>query len=278
MFSRTSNRFLSIALSVFILGIIAVGLPNTRPAGAAVGLVGRWSFEGSITDLSGNSNNGQTMGTATYGSGKTGNGLVLDGTSNTFAQVASSTSLNSPTTAMTVSMWVKSTASNSWNALVSRQEGTGSSDQFTLMTSGTQVGQYLNTTANGNQGLFGGTITQNMWTHVATTFDGTTLRVYVNGAQVNTAARSGTIVATSNPLIIGGNANDGIPNTAQDLFTGVIDDLCIYNRALTPTELASGNDCTDTPTTTTTASPTTTTTTPLCHCGGCRLLRDSYCE
>ena len=136
MFSRTINRWFAVVVSVFVLGLLAIALPSSRPAGAAVGLVGRWTFEGSVADSSGNSNNGQLIGAAAYGTGKNGNGLVLNGTANTFAQVPSSSSLNSPTNAMTVSMWVKSTAANSWNAIVSRQQGTGSSDQFTVMTSG----------------------------------------------------------------------------------------------------------------------------------------------
>ena len=71
----------------------------------------------------------------------------------------------------------------------------------------------------------------NAWTHVALTYDGTTLRLFVNGTQVATRATTGTIQATDNPLWIGGN------NPYGEYFTGLIDEVRVYNRALTQTDI-----------------------------------------
>ena len=71
----------------------------------------------------------------------------------------------------------------------------------------------------------------NTWTHVALTYDGTTLRLYVNGTQVATQAATGAIQSSTNPLWIGGNRPYG------EYFQGLIDEVRVYNRALTPAEI-----------------------------------------
>ena len=71
----------------------------------------------------------------------------------------------------------------------------------------------------------------NVWTHVAFTYDGTTQRLFVNGAQVATRAQTGNIQATNSPLWIGGN------NPYGEYFVGLLDDVRVYNRALTATEI-----------------------------------------
>ena len=71
----------------------------------------------------------------------------------------------------------------------------------------------------------------NTWTHLAATFDGGSLRFYVNGSLVRTVARSGAIQTSSSPLRIGGNTIWG------EYFRGLIDEVRIYNRALSATEI-----------------------------------------
>ena len=71
----------------------------------------------------------------------------------------------------------------------------------------------------------------NAWTHVALTYDGATLRLFVNGTQVASRATTGAIQTTDNPLWIGGNSPYG------EYFTGLIDEVRVYNRALTQAEI-----------------------------------------
>ncbi len=75
------------------------------------------------------------------------------------------------------------------------------------------------------------TLEANTWAHVAVTYDGTILRLYVNGTQVATQAQTGAITASTGALRLGGNAVWG------EFFGGLIDDARIYNRALTPAEI-----------------------------------------
>jgi hydrogenase maturation factor HypE len=69
------------------------------------------------------------------------------------------------------------------------------------------------------------------WTHLAWTYDGTTLRMFVNGVQVSSRAVSGAVAATAGALRIGGNSIWG------EYFRGQIDEVRIYNRPLTAAEI-----------------------------------------
>ena len=70
-----------------------------------------------------------------------------------------------------------------------------------------------------------------VWSHLASTYDGTTLRLYVNGTQVSQLAASGSILTSTSPLRIGGN---GI---WCEWFNGLIDEVRVYNRALSAAEI-----------------------------------------
>ena len=71
----------------------------------------------------------------------------------------------------------------------------------------------------------------NTWTHLATTYDGTTLRLFVNGVQAGSWPSAARSRPPRVPLKIGGNAIWG------EWFQGEIDEVRIYNRALTATEI-----------------------------------------
>jgi hypothetical protein len=70
----------------------------------------------------------------------------------------------------------------------------------------------------------------NTWRHVAATFDGANLRLYVNGAQVASTARSGALTTSAENLLIGADHYG-------EYFQGVLDEIRIYNRALSLSEL-----------------------------------------
>ena len=73
----------------------------------------------------------------------------------------------------------------------------------------------------------------NTWSHIAATYDGTTLRLFVNGTQVSSAGgQRGDARHAAAPLRIGGNA------VWPEWFAGRIDEVRIYNRALSATDIA----------------------------------------
>jgi hypothetical protein len=72
----------------------------------------------------------------------------------------------------------------------------------------------------------------NAWTHLAATYDGATLRLYVNGVQSASRALTGAIRTSTGALRIGGNNI-----WTGEWFAGLIDEVRIYNRVLSAAEL-----------------------------------------
>jgi len=92
--------------------------------------------------------------------------------------------------------------------------------------------------SHGAQGLEGpSAIPLNEWTHLAISFDGRTKRLYVNGAEVASRGEPHALVyPASLPITIG---SDWTTNASSNLYNGRIDEVAIYNRALTAEEVLS---------------------------------------
>jgi hypothetical protein len=78
----------------------------------------------------------------------------------------------------------------------------------------------------------GGSLVLNSWAHVAATYDGSMLRVYLNGTEVASQPRTGAIDTSTGPLRIGGNSI-----WPGEFFNGLVDDVRVYSRALTAEEI-----------------------------------------
>ena len=212
---------------------VAVTVNNTS-------LVGAYAFnEGTGTttaDTSGYGNNGTVSGASWTTAGKYGNALTFNGTSS-LVVVNDAASLNL-STGMTLEAWVNPTGlSNSggnWVAAISKEHKTAGNDiSYALYAAaGTNtppaVHVYVNNVDYGAAG--GGLIALNTWTFLAGTYDGATLRMYVNGILVGSSAVSGSISETSDPLKIGGD-------WSNEMFKGTIDNVRINNKALTQAQI-----------------------------------------
>jgi hypothetical protein len=71
----------------------------------------------------------------------------------------------------------------------------------------------------------------NTWTHLAATYDGSTIRLYVNGTQSASRVQAGAITTSTQALTIGGNPLFGA------YWTGAIDEVRVYGRALSAGEI-----------------------------------------
>lgn len=75
------------------------------------------------------------------------------------------------------------------------------------------------------------------WVHVASTYDGATLRIYVNGVLDRSMAVSGKTCVKAEPLTIGAKNKTTPPPTLEAFFDGRIDDFRVYDRALTAAQI-----------------------------------------
>jgi PKD repeat protein len=200
---------------------------------APPGLVAAYNFNegnlGTAYDVSGHGNNGD-VGTAIWtGTGKYGGALSFNGI-DSMVTVPDSGSINF-TTGFTLEAWVNPVAQGNWETVIFKEQSGGMLYSL-YANNGTNrpVGQvYLNNAEQNAPGT--GAVPLFAWTHLASTYDGSTLKLYVNGVLVGSKAISGSLPATTNPLRIGANTIWNEP------FNGQIDEVRLYNRALTPGEL-----------------------------------------
>jgi len=193
-------------------------------------LVAAYSFDegvgNSLGDASGKGNDGSILG-ATWTPGKFGMALSFDGSS-TLVNIPGSNSLDL-TNGMTLEAWVYPTAPMG--------------DFRDVIYKGQNDNYYLEGSSPGFGGpAVGGTFTSplispagalplNAWSHVAATYDGAFLRLFVNGVLVNSRAQTGAIQTSTGPLTLGGDPLYG------QYFAGRIDEVRIFSRALSVAEI-----------------------------------------
>lgn len=174
--------------------------------------------------------NATVSGTASWVEGKYGKALNFNG-ENTCAQVANSSDLqlSGP---FTLEAWVKPSNTTQWAPIFYKEAGSfyGYSIFFGAFNAGHIQGYISEHSWEYTEVESPGTLTANTWSHVAMTSDGATMRLYVNGTQVDTSPASAAISSTG-PLLIGCAKN------FNEYFKGAIDNVRIFNRALTAGEV-----------------------------------------
>jgi RHS repeat-associated protein len=200
------------------------------------GLVAAYGFDegsgASVGDASGSGNAGTISGASWSTSGKFGNALDFDGV-NDRVTVPDSDSLDLTSSGMTLSAWIKPDAVDDYRTVLMKEGSTNYS--YTLYSS-TNTGDRPSFEFQNNQLLGPSALSTGAWAHLAATYDGAMMRIYINGVQVGTDPDTDAIPVTSNQLSIGRNTIWG------EYFDGLIDEVRIYDRTLTPAEIQTDKD------------------------------------
>ena len=236
---RIYNRALSASeIKALYEGSRASVVNKTKTDRLTNGLVGHWTFDGKdiygTTALDKTSNNNR--GTLTNGPAVTLGkiGQALDFVSASTQYVSLGTGINP--NAVTYSAWIKATSfPNAYNTIISRSNGSTVYSQYFIKSTG-KVAVFVRSGGGSDisyNGTGSNTLTAGNWYHVAFTYDSTSgLKGYVNGSIDGTAAANGAISITATNIRIGSD-----PGIASREWNGIIDDVRIYNRALSADEV-----------------------------------------
>jgi hypothetical protein len=209
----------------------------TRVTAQSAGLVAAYSFnEGggtTLIDVSGHNLNGTIVGATWTAGGRFGNALSFNG--NSYVDLGNPTALQL-TGSMTIEAWINAAANPADDGqIVAKSNGAGWEFKTTPDTGHETFGMQVSGTSGASQRYSTTVRSLNTWYHVAGVYDATagTLNLYVNGVLDNGNLLGAVPPAQLNQAV---NVNIG-RRTGGYYFNGIIDELRIYNRALSPAEI-----------------------------------------
>lgn len=203
------------------------------------GIVSWWTGDDTFADVEGR-NPGTADGTITFATGKVGSAFVLDGASSV---VAATNDFPVGSADRTIEFWAYLSSSfggpsPDGGAAVQEmfaeygEDGTAGGT-FEVFTWGTPA---INWSQWGGD-FSGGSMSIGVWTHVAATSTAGTITLFQNGVQVASQALFPYNTPAETMIHIGGVGL--APEGVDHHLTGMMDEVTVYNRALTPAEIAS---------------------------------------
>ena len=238
--------FLSIVSTIlFLVSFSLVSAATITLPPNNLGLIGYWSFDdesGTVaTDHSGNGNDG-TLNNMTEGdwvSGKKGGALEFDGVDD-YVSISNSSSLDSTGVSgdsYTVALWIKTTQQDFVGVLSKYEGGGGVAFPYAVAVNdcvSNKTGFFIYTGSGStcDTDVYSNTsVNDGEWHYVVGVRDGSNLHMYVDGVLENTGSISDSDYSNNSPITIGAY------NSGDYYFSGSIDDVRIYNRALTSTDI-----------------------------------------
>ncbi len=208
------------------------------------GLVAHWPMnEGAgstITDVTGNGHTGALVNGASWSTTGGDPAVSFDGV-NDYVDVGS---LNMSGNAMTLAAWFRvadlDNCPNRDCRIISDATGTAEQDHYVMIStiaSGAQTRLRFRIKTNGTTTTLisgSGNVPENQWVHVAAVYDGAAMQLYMDGVKVGSKTKTGSITPSGAIACwIGGNP----PDATVRPWDGQIDDVRIYNRALSAQEV-----------------------------------------
>ncbi len=209
------------------LGAVPTPPPSPTPTPSNE-IVSEWRLDGNANDSAG-TNNGTAYGGLTYAAAKKNQGASFDGV-NDYIGISDSTSLDGMSQ-ISVSAWVKLDALPAGDCQIVNKEGCY---RINLAADGT-VHFVIATTNNGwytsgTRATANTKLTPGNWYHIVGTYDGSYVKIFINGAYEvqGTQNISGNIISNSNPFQFA-------KGNTSNYLDGIIDEVILYNTALTST-------------------------------------------
>ncbi|MHC4756735.1 MAG: LamG domain-containing protein [Planctomycetota bacterium] len=218
---------------VLVLGLVLTSVADADDPS----LVGWWKLDETsgltAADSSLFGNDGILTGSE-WTNGVVGGALEFDGT-DSYVSVPSSSSLQL-TNALTIAGWIKANSWDSGNDVdpIARK-GEGNPNNYQLAVVDGIATFYLDGGEADDDGFVGNTpLNIDQWYHIAATWDGVSVRIYVDGVVDNdpSDSRGDAIGTDTRPFYLGGRSG-------TDLLDGTLDDIRLYNRALSEAEIKS---------------------------------------
>ncbi|MEE9336829.1 MAG: DUF4347 domain-containing protein, partial [Methylococcaceae bacterium] len=213
----------------------------------STGLVGHWVFDTDATDSSGSNDGTLTNGAAIDTTSTTnivGDGkLSLDGT-NDYVDLDSHISSFSGLNEGTISAWIKTTDTTESTIFgLSDKNDSLSLIKFGIELDGRLKWLNYNDTVNDVVGYSTQTVNDGLWHHVAITVNSSGNTLYIDGKVANATYSVGSTTTQSffnditniDKIDIGHSVRD---STIDGFFDGQLDDVRVYNRALTTSDIA----------------------------------------
>ena len=219
---------LVLALLTILSTSVHAQLPFYLPAD---GLVGWWPFNGNANDESGNGNDGVVNGAELTEDrfGNTNSAYLFD---SSYINVGNNPDLSITSNGFTVSAWAnKSGDSNLWHILGKRNGG--GEFQYQLSSNNLPFGLAWGGLTDGESSFIqtGMLINPNAWNHFVGTYHQNAWNLYLNGVLIGSLITPMTDYVNTNLLFGTAGSIDNSP------YAGKIDDISIYNRALTEQEI-----------------------------------------
>ena len=192
------------------------------------GLVAYWPFNGNTRDVTPYSENGTLVGSpslTTDRKGRANSAYSFNGSTQSITYPTGSL----PTSAITVSAWVKQSGLASFYNLINNQWTVNGG--WLLYTDGTGIPRFgvYEASAQHNASCATGSFTSGVWHHLVGTYDGSTVKLYLDGNVCTTTASTSGSLAYTTTISVGSTSGGA---------THSIDDVRIYNRALTASEVS----------------------------------------
>ncbi len=250
---RIYNRALSAGeiARMYNAGATSLGVSKRANKGSLQnGLVGHWTFDGkdmplgTVRDVSSQGNHGSMVDMATSTSriaGKVGQGIKFDGIDD-YINIPDGDTLDGFTNT-TVALWINPSSLSGSQQLVNKYEPTGDQRSYTLVFENSGIIRWAFSN-DGTSGTFGDWDTDSTvitstgtWYHVVITHQdaANNVDIYINGSEVASTLKTGSVTS-----IHSGTAELSLgiyKPTLVNPFNGYMDDVRIYNRALSSEEV-----------------------------------------